>query len=326
MNQPLVCVCIPCYNAEKTIVETLESIRDQSYSNIEIHLFDNGSTDHTVELAKSVPEVDVHLHLSEEGGTAESNFTRCLNLGRGDYTAIFHSDDLYSSSMVEKEVCFLEDNPDAGGVLTFADIIDEDSRQKRRVYAPSSLNIRHGEHGSFQLPELLKAVLRDNNFFFCPSAMIRTRVCTDVLKEWRGGMFGPGADLDTWFRIAEAGALGLINQPLLQYRVSTTHFSHAYNKLNTHRGDLFAILDYWMERPAVTNSLTADDREWYRTWLMRDDVIRARNALRKNEPELAREILKGVSFMRLFRQGMCSLRGFKFFVLTVQAVLKRRVQ
>ncbi len=322
MDFPLVCICVPCYNAENTIAETLDSILNQTYPNFEVHIFDNASTDQTVKKVSSISDDRIHLHLAETTGTAESNFTRCLNLGRGEYTAIFHSDDLYSAEMVEKEVQFLESDQDAGGVLTFASLINEESQKTRTVFAPSYLNMQPGESAVFGLRHLFKAVLRENNFFFCPSAMIRTKTCLEVLREWRGGMFGPGADLDAWFRIAEAGGLGLINLPLLQYRISKTHFSHSYNLLKTDRADLFSILDYWMKKKEVSSFLDDEDLKWYQRWTIRDHVIRANNALRKNELCLAKEIMGDVNIHLLMKDAMVSLRGLKYFSLSLLTMLK----
>lgn len=322
MEKPLVCVCIPCYNAEKTIEETLKTIREQTYLNIEIHIFDNASKDQTVEVIKSISDDRIYFHHVEFTGTAESNFTRCLNLGRGEYTAIFHSDDLYAPDMVEKEVAFLQSHSEAGGVLTFANLINEDSEIMRAVSAPAYLKLGRGEASSFDLLMLFRAVLRDNNFFFCPSAMIRTEVCVEVLQEWRGELFGPGADLDTWFRIAEAGELGLINLPLLQYRISKAHFSYDYNRLNTGRADLFTVLDYWMKKTVLSDYINGNDMRWYQRWLMRDDVVRANNATRKGELNLAKSILKEVSLVQLLKDAMSSLRGLKFGSLFLLAVVK----
>ncbi|WP_018294666.1 glycosyltransferase family 2 protein [Mariprofundus ferrooxydans] len=325
MSTPLVCICVPCYNAEKTIAETLESILNQTYSNIEIHIFDNASTDNTVEVVKAIADDRIYFHLAESTGTAESNFTRCLNLARGSYTAIFHSDDIYASDMVEKEVRFLESHPSANGVLTFAHIINDASQKVQTSYAPSCLKLGVGKSRAFELVDLFKAVLRENNFFFCPSAMIRTGTCTEVLKTWRGNMFGPGADLDTWFRIAESGQLGLINLPLLQYRVSTSHFSHDYNRLKTGRADLFAILDYWMEKPGLSESLGASDLRWYCRWSMRDHIVRANNAFRLGELKLAKSLLNDVPLMPLLIDAVSSLRGLKYCALFLLTVIKCRI-
>lgn len=321
MNQPLVCVCIPCYNAEATIVETLESIQKQTYHDFEIHIFDNASTDNTIKLIHQLDE-NIQIHQAKETTTGEENFTRCLNFGGGKYTAIYHADDLYGPEMLGKQVAFLEVNRGAGGVLTFANIINENSQKVRAVYAPSCLSMKTGEWGAFELIDLVKAVLKENNFFFCPSAMIRTKVCTEVLKEWRGNMFGPGADLDVWFRISEAGSLGLINEPLLQYRVTTSHFSHGYNKQNTKRADLFAILDHWMNKERVAVCLDEGDQSRYQTWLMWDDVSRARNALNKKEVRLARELFADVHFLSILKGSIGSLRGFKFLMLASYVMLQ----
>ncbi len=326
MDQPLVCVCIPCYNAEGTLHETLASIITQSYPNLEIHIFDNASTDNTVKIAREFEDDRIQFHFAEATSSGEKNFTRCLNLGRGKYTAIFHADDLYQPDIIEKEVQFLESDQDAGGVLTFANIINENARKIRTAYVPSYLNLGVGESGSFELACIIKAVLRENNFFFCPSAMIRTKTCIGVVKELREGTFGSGADLDAWLRIAEAGKLGLINLPLLQYRVSTSHFSHGYNKMKTDRADLFTILDYWMAKPEVAACLDSNDLQWYQIWLMRDNVVRARNALRKGDVKLAKEILDDVFFSCLLKDAMTSLRGLKFFALLLLTLLRCRVQ
>ena len=138
MESPLVCICIPCFNAEKTITETLGSLRKQTYQNIEIHVFDNASTDATLVRVKEIGDKRIHIHRAAgAGGDAESNFTRCLNLGRGEYTAVFHADDLYDPSIIEKEVLFLENNKDTSGVLTFARQIDDKGRLGKTYLAPA---------------------------------------------------------------------------------------------------------------------------------------------------------------------------------------------
>lgn len=321
---PLVCVCIPCYNAENTIEDTLRSLLAQTYENIEIHIFDNASSDNSLHVVSKLDNPRLIVHRENSTSDAETNFTRCLNLGRGKYTAIYHADDLYAPDIIENEVMFLEDNKEVGGVLTFANIIDENSQRTKTVYAPLSLKLKRLESASFDLITLYKAVLRENNFLFCPSAMIRTIICTSELKEWRGGLFGPGADLDTWFRIAKLGKLGLINRPLLQYRVCPAHFSYTHNKYNTNRADLFTILDYWMKKSEVADSLNKSDLDWYATWLMWDDITRARNALKKGEVKFAHNLLRTVSAKRLLKDSCGSLRGLKFFMLFILVCVKAK--
>lgn len=287
---PLVCICIPCFNAEKTISETLGSIRNQSYPNIEIHIFDNASTDKTVEIIKAVSDDRIHFHLAGYPGTAESNFTRCLNLGRGDYTAIFHADDLYAPDMVEKEVGFLESSGDAAGVLTFAKQIDASGAIIKTSLAPPSLKLQKGEGGSVDLLTLFKAILEHGNFLFCPSAMIRTKICINEIKAWRGDKFKSSADLDLWFRLAAYSHLGLLNEPLLYYRISDAQFTADYSKKRVGRADMFLVLDHWLQKGAVKNAISEKDMKKYRKLQRRDAFGRVLNALRTDDIQLAKEI------------------------------------
>ena len=56
---------------------------------------------------------------------AAENFDRCIEFAEGIYTCIFHSDDVYLPTIVEKEVAFLESHRDVGAVFTYANVINE---------------------------------------------------------------------------------------------------------------------------------------------------------------------------------------------------------
>ena len=103
-KQPLVSICIPTYNVEKTIAETLNSIIDQTYKNLEIVISENASTDNTLSLLDKFNDPRIKIYRTSKTIIAEQNFSRCIELATGDYIAIFHADDLYNSNMVEKQV------------------------------------------------------------------------------------------------------------------------------------------------------------------------------------------------------------------------------
>src|ERR1035438_397419 len=101
---PLVCICLPTYNAALTVRQTLNSILAQTYTNLVVHVSDNASTDDTLKVIESFADsrVKIHRHSINVGG--EGNFDRCIQLAEGKYTAIFHSDDIYEPEMVAKQV------------------------------------------------------------------------------------------------------------------------------------------------------------------------------------------------------------------------------
>jgi len=318
MNQPLVCICVPCFNAESTIAETLETLQAQTYTNIEIHIFDNASTDKTIEIVSAIVDDRIQMHQAESTGNAESNFTRCLNLGRGDYTTIFHADDLYAPDIIEKEVQFLEKNEGVAGALTFATQINELGSLGKTYLAPKSLNMKEGEARLFDVVAIFKAVLENDNFLFCPSAMIRTRVCVEYIKAWRGEEFKSSADLDVWLRLAAYNHIALLNAPLLFYRISDTQWTAGYRKKRKIRSDIFLVLDYWLKNDGIKQSMANVDMINYQKLQRYDALACMLNAVRDNEISLAKDIWMREGSFSVARELMQikSSRDMKFFMLS----------
>lgn len=143
MSNPKVCICIPCYNNSKTIADTLVSIFAQDYPNIVIKIFDNASTDDTVSIIRSFTEAKypVELHVRKENSGAEVNFNSCIAHSDGEFSAIFHADDIYASDIISKQVDFLNRHPQSNAVSTHARFIDSTgSILKKRKMLPRPLN------------------------------------------------------------------------------------------------------------------------------------------------------------------------------------------
>jgi len=139
--QPLVSICIPAYNAGRTLRATLDSVVSQSYRNIRVVVSDNASTDDTpdivAEYAKADPRVTLSRLPKNIGG--EGNFSECIRLGSGDYTAIYHADDVYDREMVRRSVEALQQAPAAAAVFVMACGIDEAGREVRRYRFPPDI-------------------------------------------------------------------------------------------------------------------------------------------------------------------------------------------
>jgi glycosyltransferase involved in cell wall biosynthesis len=109
MNQPLVSVIIPLYNSERHIAETLDCIYNQTYSNIEVIVIDDGSEDNSYEIANSLKNKNtIVLRQSNKGASAARN--RGLNVAKGKYIQYLDADDLISSNKIENQVNLLEKN------------------------------------------------------------------------------------------------------------------------------------------------------------------------------------------------------------------------
>ena len=98
----LISVIVPIYNTEKYLVECVESIRKQTYSNIEIILVDDGSTDASIEICDGFAEKDSRVrvfHKKNEGVAVARNFG--IQQSNGQYVVIVDSDDIAVDRMIE---------------------------------------------------------------------------------------------------------------------------------------------------------------------------------------------------------------------------------
>lgn len=109
---PLVSVCVPAFNAEKYIIECINSILNQSYKNIEIIVVNDGSTDQTLAILKSIndPRIKI-INQKNSGQCAAAN--RAFAASKGDYIKFFDSDDILSENLIENQIIKLNGRSDA---------------------------------------------------------------------------------------------------------------------------------------------------------------------------------------------------------------------
>lgn len=122
---PRASIIIPAFNAAAFIEKTLESILDQTFSDYECIVIDDGSTDDTVARVQSFndPRLRV-LSLGNSGGPAIPRNAGLMN-ATGDYIFMFDSDDIMRPGKIEKCVSALDNNPDANWLFTNFQTIDE---------------------------------------------------------------------------------------------------------------------------------------------------------------------------------------------------------
>jgi len=308
-HDPKVCICIPAYNASQTIIETLESILAQTYTNIDILVVDNASTDNTVDIINNYVNKDkrVKLFAFNENVGGEGNFTRCIQLATGDYTAIYHSDDSYLNTMVERQVAFLERYKEAGAVFTLATDIDDKGKRIKVRTIPNKLIIK--EHGIYNFDEIFKMILKYGNFLICPSAMVRTEIYKQEIGMWDGVCYATSADLDVWLRILKKHSIGIINEPLMNYRVSHYSYSYNYKRLIRGRHDIFLVLDNYISGFAK-NRIDSKDGNNYKLLLIKDKINRAISHLIHDERKESLGLLTDIFSVDTI---YCSLKDISHF-------------
>lgn len=111
-KEPLVSIITPSYNAERYIEDTINSVLKQSYSNFEMLIVDDNSTDNTRKIVEKYSKQDKRIKLfilSEKGGASEAR-NKALKEAKGKYIAFLDSDDLWKPEKLEKQINFMEEN------------------------------------------------------------------------------------------------------------------------------------------------------------------------------------------------------------------------
>lgn len=173
---PLVSILIPTYNREALIGEALDSALAQTYSNIEVIVGDNCSTDATVAIVKQYAEKDprVKFFQNEKNLGPVLNWKACMERASGEYIKILWSDDLMSSDFIERALSFFREDPSLAFVFSKA-MIGESFE---------SATTEHGQHfgktGVYPVEEFVWGVVGRRRLPFSPGcALFRT----DILRK-----------------------------------------------------------------------------------------------------------------------------------------------
>jgi len=285
-QQPLVSICIPVYNAEKTIAETIRTILGQTYRNMEILVVDNASTDKTPALLQEFNDSRLKIYRNEVNIGAERNFSKAVQLAGGEYIALFHADDLYLPEMVEKQVAALQKDPAVGAVFTLANYIDS----RGEIIGASSLPLELRNQEIYFFTEIFEGILGSLNFLICPSAMVRSELYKGLMP-FNVERFRTSADLDMWFRILATHPIVILKAELMSYRFSVDQGSYQFACLRTQRADFFEVMDYYLLRQTTSN-FSAKSLGKYELAKNIDRVRCAKNYLLKNQSSEAKKLLK----------------------------------
>lgn len=144
METPLVSIITPTYNSEKFIAQTIISVLNQSYTNWEMIIVDDCSTDKTQQIITSYQEKDYRIKLIKLDKNSGAGVARneAIIISKGRFIAFLDSDDLWKSTKLEKQINFLLSN-NLPFTFSFYDCIDEDGKLlNKRIEAPETLTYR----------------------------------------------------------------------------------------------------------------------------------------------------------------------------------------
>jgi glycosyltransferase involved in cell wall biosynthesis len=227
MTAPAVTIVVTSYNYGRYVGAALESVRAQTAGDFECVVVDDGSTDDSIAVIESfLTDPRFRLVRQQNGGVSNARNVG-IGLARGEFVAFLDADDLWQPTKLERQLDRFRDKPDLGVVYTRRTIIgaDDDPRPCGDPVSPAG--------------EVVGPLFRQN--FVCfSSAMVRTEAAVRV-----GGFderLGLAVDYDFWLRVARHYAFGVVDQPLVAYRVG-----HGVN-LSRRQRERYHVALYVMRR------------------------------------------------------------------------------
>lgn len=319
-STPRVTICIPAWNAEKYIRASLESIVGQTYPNRRIIVSDNCSSDGTRAIVESFSGLGVEYSRTPRQLGGPGNFNRCIELAKTEYVAIYHADDIYDSRIVEREVAYLDNHQDAQLVMTLDWWIDERGTLCGSSQLPLALQ-RLGKTISFA--DLFPVLLRESNSFLrTPTAMLRRSGLGGL--QWDVDRFPDAGDLDLWLRIAQRGAIGVIDERLASYRLHDEQWSRRVERTRTKSGMFFGVMDQYLANPAIRAMVSDVDLVAYQGRRYADTLFRALRLAAVGSVQDARRLLND-SPSPVSGRGGVGVHGYRLVASILSIAIRVRL-
>jgi teichuronic acid biosynthesis glycosyltransferase TuaG len=209
----LVSIVLPTYNSDSYISETISSVINQSYTNWELIVVNDGSTDTTDSIINSLVATENRIKYISKTNSGVSNSRNAgIAIAKGSFIAFLDADDVWKTDNLLEKINLLNTN-NCDVVYSKCELIDENSTKIGK------------EYGGSDYPSLNDILLLKGNYITAPSGVIFKKPVIDQI-----GGFDPNlsnnADQDIWIRALLANfRISYLSKVLWQYRVHTHNMS-----------------------------------------------------------------------------------------------------
>ena len=206
---PTVSINLCCYNSEKYLEETLQSIFAQTYKDWELVVINDGSSDSTERIIyKHIAEGwPIVYHYQVNAGLGFSR-NKAIELSQGEFIAFLDHDDLWMPQKLDKQIPLFEDS-EVGLVYSDAIYFNEEG-ESHRLY----------QSRSYYAGSCFRKLLTD--YFLCLQTVIIRKSTLELLTYWFDTEFNMCEDVDLFMRIGHNWKFAMINEPLAKWRVHSS--------------------------------------------------------------------------------------------------------
>ncbi len=214
--QPLVTVLMPVYNGEKFLVETIDSVLNQSFRNFEFLIIDDGSTDLSLKIIESYSDERIKIVKNSSNQKIIKTLNIGISLAKGKYIARIDSDDICLPNRFEKQIKFLNENPEIAVVGTDIIFINDSSRIIGKGVTPQLTD------------KVIKWVMQRRCCIYHPTVMINYELVGKELFYCEDYPYAE--DYELWLRLSKKYKLANLKDYLLKYRLHDRSLTFLYNQ------------------------------------------------------------------------------------------------
>lgn len=234
----LISICIPTYNGEKYIAETLASVSSQTFRNFEVIISDNLSTDNTLDTVnewKDQQSFPVHVFSNKDKGIG-NNWNFCVEKSIGKYIKFIFQDDVMREDCLERMMAVFVQNPQIKFVACKRKFIDSSTTQDKKLIK-AWINKYQNLQSQFMNDEdylyvVSKNIFKQDHFFQSPTNKIGEPSAVmfekSIIK--KVGLFNTKLvqilDFEYWYRVLIYYDITIISEPLVSFRLHDRQETH----------------------------------------------------------------------------------------------------
>lgn len=215
-ESPSISVLMPVYNAERYVVEAVESILGQTFTDFEFIIIDDGSTDQSLRILQRYADKDKRIRLvSRENRGLVATLNEMIDMAKGQFLARMDADDVSLPDRFERQICYIAKNKECVAVGCRALLIDPDGLPLK----PFLDFLLHDDIDRAHIACIGGAICH-------PSVMMRKEAVIYI-----GGYkyeYPYAEDIDLFLRLADIGKLHNLGEMLLKYRLHYESIGHGY--------------------------------------------------------------------------------------------------
>lgn len=212
MDSPLISVILATYNGFRFLSEAIESVLSQEYSNLELIIINDASTDMEVDvIIEKYKKQDTRIHSYTNERNMERSWSKnfWVEKSKWDFIAFIDDDDIWEKRKLSEQISLMQENVDIGIIGTYARFIDE-----------SWNTLSETNHLKTTSEEIYKNILLSNQFIHS-SVLIRKNIFLQAW--WFPADMHLCEDYDLWFRILRISKWANTPNILVRYRVRTSN-------------------------------------------------------------------------------------------------------